>query len=246
MGRTSVSVQGRLVGVVCIVVMLVTRADAEGPSSPSAGETGLDRLPPANAKALESWSYALAINAATWGSPAVIMHCLRYNDALGPRPKAAPNALWRMANISTPELAEQAGYVTPNVNTVYGFGFLDLGPQPVDHDPPRLAGALLHGRGRRHVDQRLRLPGRGRSAATAAAPFAMVGPGWKGNLPPGLRRIDAPTRWVLIQPRVHLKDQADLPGARAVLEGDHGPGTGRVPGPDGRRRRRAIPTCRPR
>ena len=32
-----------------------------------------------------------------------------------------------MANISTPELSRQAGYVTPNVNTVYGFGFLDLG-----------------------------------------------------------------------------------------------------------------------
>jgi hypothetical protein len=36
-----------------------------------------------------------------------------------------------MEDISTPELSQAAGYVTPNVNTLYGFGFLDLAAQPV-------------------------------------------------------------------------------------------------------------------
>jgi hypothetical protein len=42
------------------------------------------------------------------------MYALRFNDAVGPKPKAAPNSIWRMENTSTPELAEEAGYVLPN------------------------------------------------------------------------------------------------------------------------------------
>jgi DNA sulfur modification protein DndE len=49
--------------------------------------------------------------------------------------------------------------------------------------------------------------------------FALVGPGWKGTLPDGVTRIDAPTRWIELQPRVMVKSEADLPGARKVLEG---------------------------
>jgi hypothetical protein len=49
------------------------------------------KISTAQAKALEEDSYALAINAATWASPVVIMYLLRYNDAVGPNPKAAPN-----------------------------------------------------------------------------------------------------------------------------------------------------------
>jgi DNA sulfur modification protein DndE len=47
--------------------------------------------------------------------------------------------------------------------------------------------------------------------------FALVGPGWKGELPEGVTRIDAPTRWIELQPRVNVKGEADLPGARKVL-----------------------------
>jgi len=36
-----------------------------------------------------------------------------------------------MEDISTPALSQEAGYVTPNVNTLYGFGFLDLAAEPV-------------------------------------------------------------------------------------------------------------------
>ena len=47
--------------------------------------------------------------------------------------------------------------------------------------------------------------------------FALVGPGWKGELPEGVTRIDSPTRWIELQPRVNVKGEADLPGARKVL-----------------------------
>jgi hypothetical protein len=47
----------------------------------------------------------------------------------------------------------------------------------------------------------------------------MVAPGWKGELPAGLKRIDAPTPWILIQPRVHMPNPGELEAARKVLAG---------------------------
>jgi hypothetical protein len=57
---------------------------------------------------LKDWSTSLALQAATWGAPLVTMYHLRYNDAVGPKPKAAPNSIWRMEDISTPELSVEA------------------------------------------------------------------------------------------------------------------------------------------
>jgi hypothetical protein len=59
------------------------------------------------------------------------MYLLRESVTFGDKPKAAPNEIWRIKNISTPKIAEESGYVTPNVNVVYGFGFMDLGREPV-------------------------------------------------------------------------------------------------------------------
>src|ERR1700755_2584060 len=84
------------------------------------------QLPPDSAAALKTWTYSLAMAAANYGAPLVTMYALRDNDAVGAKAKAKPNTVWRMEDISTPELSKEAGYVTPNVNVIYGFGFVDL------------------------------------------------------------------------------------------------------------------------
>jgi hypothetical protein len=152
-------------GLASFVTPALAQQDAAAPGS----SKPKPRIPPAQAKALDDWSYDLAVQAATWGSPAVIMYALRDNDATGPRAKAQPNRLWRMENVADPELAEKAGYVLPNLSTIYGFGFLDLRQEPVVLTVP---------------DSR-----------------------------------DAPTPWVLIQPRIHLPQQSGLEAARKVLAG---------------------------
>jgi hypothetical protein len=98
---------------------------------------------PAQAQTLNDWSYALALNAATWRSPAVIMYALRSNDAVGPNPKAKPNSLWRMENLTTSSIAEQEGYVLPNDSVLYGFGFLDLRREPIILSLPDSEGRYL-------------------------------------------------------------------------------------------------------
>jgi hypothetical protein len=92
------------------------------------GETWAKHLPPLNPEEyanLQEYGHSLALTAAMWGIAPTTFYALRYNDAVGPHPKAAPGEIWRMSDISTPKLSAEAGYVTPNVNTVYGFGFMD-------------------------------------------------------------------------------------------------------------------------
>lgn len=189
---------------------------------PSATEPGLEKkaafsqAEAARAKALEVYSDALGFTAATWGGPLVTMYSLRYNDAVGPHAKAPANAIWRMEDISTPELSREAGYVTPNVNTLYGFGFLDLSAEPVILSVPDSRGRYYMVEIVDFWTNAFAYAG-GVATGYKGGKFALAGPGWKGKLPPNVKRIDCPTRWVLAQPRVHVRDHEDLPAAKAVL-----------------------------
>jgi hypothetical protein len=149
-------------------------------------------LPPAQAKALQDWSYTLAIQAATWGSPIVIMYSLRNHGALGPNPKAAPNTIWRMENTSTPALAEKAGYVMLNLSVIYGFGFLDLRQEPVVLTLPDSNGLYSMVETLDMWTNAFAYPA-GEEAGYKRGKVAFVGPGWQGELPPDLKRIDFTT-----------------------------------------------------
>ncbi len=121
-----------------------------------------------------------------------------------------------MENITSPEIAQRLGFVTPNVNIVYGFGFMDLKAQPIILRAP-------DSHGRYYVIQIVDMwtdsfayVG-GATTGYSGGTYALVGPGWRGTLPAGVKRIDCPTRWIDLQPRVHVKNKADLPGAQRVL-----------------------------
>lgn len=108
--------------------------------------------------------------------------------------------------------------MTPNVNTVYGFGFMDLGPEPIILTAP-------DSNGRYYMVEILDAYNNAFAYAAGTATgyeggqFVLIGPGWKGTLPAGMRRIASPTRWAWLQPRVHMKNPDDLPGAKQVLSG---------------------------
>ena len=183
------------------------RADGVAPKSANAA---------AIVKGVEAWIGSLAVQAATYAAPMVAMYLLRDSICMKAAAKARPNEIWRFDNIATPELARQSGYVTPNVNVVYGFGFMDLADEPIVLKAP-------DSRGRYYMIEicdmwtnAFAYPAGGASGYQGGA-FALVGPGWQGELPAGLKRIDCPTHWIELQPRVYVKDQADLAEARAVL-----------------------------
>jgi hypothetical protein len=167
---------------------------------------------------VRAWAGSLALQAVTYAAPLVAMYNLRSTVALSPKAKARPGDIWRFDDIASPEVAAQSGYVTPNVNVIYGFGFIDLAREPYILTAP-------DSRGRYYMIQLVDMWTNsfaypvGEYAGYKGGTFALVGPGWTGKLPPNVIRIDCPTRWIEIQPRVHVKNAADLPGARQVLHG---------------------------
>ena len=156
------------------------------------------------------------MQAATYAAPLVAMYLLRDATCFKPGAKAKPNLIWRMENIATPEIAQQSGYVTPNVNVVYGFGFMDLGPEPVILSAPDSQGRYYMIEVCDMWTNAFAYPVGG-PAGYKGGTFALVGPDWKGDLPAEAKRIDCPTRWIELQPRVFVKDQSDLAQAEEVL-----------------------------
>lgn len=184
------------------------------------GEAWAKNLPPLTPEQtdiLHDYAYSLALQAAVWGSAPVTFYALRYNDALGSNPKAQPNEIWRMDDISTPKLAVESGYVTPNVNTLYGFGFMDLNQEPIILTVPDSKGRYYMVEICDMYTNAFAYVG-GVATGYNGGIYALIGPGWKGTLPAGVRRIDSPTRWLLLQPRVHIKGTQDLAEARKVLD----------------------------
>lgn len=123
-----------------------------------------------------------------------------------------------MDNITTPKIAAETGYVTPNVNVVYGFGFVDLGQQPYILTVPDSDGRYYMIAIVDMWTNAFSYPVGGASGYKDGN-YALVGPGWKGTLPEGVTRIDAPTRWIEWLSRVHVLNEADLPAAKKVLTG---------------------------
>ena len=186
-------------------------------AGPAAAEVKKPSMPPEQAALIQAWARSTAVYAATYCSATVGMYNLRDTVAVRPGAKAPPGTMWKFDQIATPAIAEKTGYVTPNVDVIYGFGFYDLGQEPVIVTAPDSNGRYYM---IEIVDMWDNAFGyaAGKERGYKGGKYAVVGPNWKGELPAGVTRIDSPTRWVEMQPRVRVKDQADLPGAIKVMD----------------------------
>ena len=144
------------------------------------------------------------------------MYNLRSSVAVGPHAKAPPGTIWRFMEIASPAVAAESGYVTPNVDVIYGFGFADLAAEPYILTAPDSDGRYYMIELVDMWTNAFAYPA-GEKNGYKGGKFALVGPGWTGTLPDGVTRIDCPTRWIELQPRVRVLNAADLPGARKVM-----------------------------
>ena len=79
-----------------LIALSMALAFAVGPVAAQEKKPGAS---PEQVKAIEAWTASLAIQAATYAAPLVAMYNLRSTVAVGPKPKAAPNTIWRMEDI---------------------------------------------------------------------------------------------------------------------------------------------------
>src|SRR5262245_2521551 len=105
--------------------------------------------------------------------------------------------------------------VSPNADTLYSSGWLDLTREPMVLKLPNT--------GKRYYLMQMldawtnvfASPGT-RTTGNDAGSFAIVGPGWKGTLPLGMTEIKSPTNMVWIIGRTQTNGKRDYEAVRAL------------------------------
>ncbi len=103
-----------------------------------------------------------------------------------------------------------------NVDTLYSGGWLNLKERPLVLHVPDMSG--------RYYSIQLTDPKDGsdfayvgrRTTGTKAGDYLITGPGWKGAVPPGMKRIPSPDDRVLILGRVLVENDNDLAAAYSL------------------------------
>jgi hypothetical protein len=106
-----------------------------------------------------------------------------------------------------PGAADQA-VVRPNVDTLYLSAFLDVGPEPVVLHLPDTHGRYYLMPLLDAYTNVFASPGT-RTTSRGPHDLAIVGPGWTGSLPHGVKRIAAPTRSVWMIGRIEVRGAKD-------------------------------------
>ncbi len=163
---------------------------------------------PALAAGRRGTDIGLAEDAAIWGLP--LVRTGRYLARAKARGLEV-NRFYLNQDLATPSL-KLAG---PNVDTIYGFAWLDLSAGPVAVQVPDGGDRYYSVQ---FIDAYETILGYAGNSATSAGPglYVVTGPDWIGTLPKGAKRVASPTTLVLALTRTLVKGAADLPAAQAL------------------------------
>lgn len=163
----------------------------------------------------EHEAFAIGYHAYLWGYVYVKSMLLR-DEATHPGYHAhAPiNSLRVHTTLAKPGFTD----FTPNNDTLYGLGWLDLGNGPVLMHVPAMGERYWTVQA---TDAALNCaPYVGRRCGSGPGLYAYCRRGWSGTLPPGAQRIDVPTSTVFIQLRSAVR--TGVPGDIEAVAALHG------------------------
>lgn len=116
--------------------------------------------------------------------------------------------------------ASMTQIVNSNIDTLYSTAWLDLAKEPVVLSVPATGSRYYTMSILDAWSNVFASPGT-RTTGNGADHFAIVGPGWEGQLPANIRKIQAPTNMVWIIGRTHARAGADLEAVRTLQNRYH-------------------------
>lgn len=155
-----------------------------------------------------------------YGLPIVMNYAVMYEFAIdrgNPQFKAPFNQIFNEARVFT---WKDTTVVTPNSDTPYSMCWMDLRAEPMVLSVPAVDA-------KRYISVQI-VDGNtynvgyigSRATGNGASSSLVAGPGWKGNMPPGVRQvIRSTTQFALAIFRTQLFSADDMPNVQAVQAG---------------------------
>ena len=152
----------------------------------------------------------IAQEAYIWGVPLVLqaMYLRRARDRKSPM-----NRFTVSTQLASPD-DKNAG---PNVDTLYGFAWLDLRKEPIVLHVPDTQERYYSIQMIDRYSNSFAYVGR-RATGTKEGRYVISLEGWRDSLPEGTVKIESPTSRVMVLTRTLVRGPADLPAAHAIQQ----------------------------
>lgn len=160
----------------------------------------------------ETYAYTLGTQAFVFGFPWVFLPEIRYQWVTQPRdpqwmPYAPLNQFWNSTDLATAEYRDGG---SPNNDTLYSMAWLDLSKEPLILSVPAV-GERYYSFELASLDSDNFAYVGLRTTGNQAGNYAIIGPGWKGQLPAGVKALPASrTPYALMFGRTLVYARADL------------------------------------
>lgn len=164
------------------------------------------------------YAYTAGMQAFIYGFPYIYNAQIRHDWVTNRRdpdvvPYAAVNHFWHAARLLDATYRDGG---CPNNDTLYSLAWLDLSDGPIILSHPDMGERYFTFEIMAFTSDNVDYVGQ-RTTGTKAGHFAIVGPGWRGELPPDVTPTQAsPTPWVLVLGRTLVDGEADVSAARAL------------------------------
>jgi hypothetical protein len=143
-----------------------------------------------------------AVEAYIYGYPLVTMELTRRVMTNAEKPDVGHAPMGQLVRMAQYPSADFKSVTTPNADTLYTAGFLDVGKEP-------WVLSLPEAKGRYYLMPMLsawtdvfQSPGK-RTTGTGPQQYAITGPGWVGSLPTGMTQYKSPTAMVWLLGRIY-------------------------------------------